>query len=130
MMTPVLAAQRFAWAGLLGAVLALGYEFLRPIRPRALADLLFFPFLIYIWCVLSFRICRGDIRMGITLGLAAGFFLWDKTAGRVLRRVFQGFWQCVFRAFAGIFHSILKISKKIWNFRKFFLASRKKSGTI
>ena len=112
MTPPALAALRFGWAVALGAALALWYGFLRPIRPRALADLLFFPALLYAWCILSFRICRGDIRMGTTLGLAAGFFLWDKTLGHLTNRLFGGFWQLIFRAFSWLQDIFIRILKK------------------
>ncbi|MBE6982498.1 MAG: hypothetical protein E7437_09310 [Ruminococcaceae bacterium] len=130
MTPPALAALRFGWAIALGAILAVWYGFLRPIRPRAIADLLFFPAVLYAWCILSFQICRGDIRMGITLGLAVGFFLWDRTLGFFLNRVFRGFWGMIFGAWRCLRGIFIRILKKIWYFRKFFLASRKKSGTI
>lgn len=130
MTTPALAALRFGWAIALGAVLALWYGFLRPIRPRWLADLLFFPVLLCAWCILSFHICRGDIRMGTTLVLAVGFFLWDLTLGRLTNRLFRGFWHLIYRAFSWLWYLFIRILKKIWHFGKFFLASRKKSGTI
>jgi len=68
--------------------------------------------------------------MGITLGLAVGFFLWDRTLGFFLNRVFRGFWGMIFGAWRCLRGIFIRILKKIWYFRKFFLASRKKSGTI
>lgn len=130
MMTPVLAARQFGWAMILGGLLAVVYSFLRPIRPRFLADLLFLPALLWGWCILSFPICRGDIRMGITLGLAAGFFLWDKTLGRLTDRLFRWLWRGVFRILTLFCSGFRKFFKKTGHFRKFFLASRKKTGTI
>ena len=68
------AAVRFALACLLGGGLGLVYGFLRPLRPRhtGLADGIFLPVLVWTWLYLGFEICRGDLRLGYTAGLAVG----------------------------------------------------------
>ena len=126
MTPPLISARQFGWACLLGAVLALYYGFLRPIRPRTLGDLLFLPAALWGWCYLSFAVCRGDIRVGITLGLLVGFFLFDITLGRWLRPVFSGFWRGFATLWGGFFRLVRNFFKKLWHFRKFFLASGKK----
>lgn len=123
---PLESAQQFGWACLLGLGLGLFYGFLRPVRPRFLADLLFLPALFYAWIRLSFQICRGDIRMGITLGLFVGFLAWELTLGRLLKPVFSALWRIPIRLLHRIASVFGKFFKKIWNFPKFFLASRKK----
>ena len=95
MTAPDLAARRFALSCLLGCVLGVIYGFLRPLRRRfpVLGDLLFLPAVFWLWLEVSFRICRGDLRLGYSFGLAAGCFLWEATAGRLLRPVFEGIWK-------------------------------------
>lgn len=97
MTDPALSALRFGAGLALGAALGLVYGFLRPLRTRrsAPADLLFMAAAFYAWLVLSFAVCRGDIRLGITLALPLGALLWENTAGRLLRRPFRLFWQGV-----------------------------------
>ena len=69
-------------------------------RHRHLADVLFLPFLFYAWVYLSFAICRGDLRLGYTLGLFAGIFLEENTLGRRLRPLYLRLWRFL--------HSLLK----------------------
>ena len=118
MSTPTLDAQRFFIACLLGLGLGLYYGFLRPLRPKytLLSDLLFLPPAFYAWLYLSFAICRGDIRLGYSMGLLVGVLLFDGTVGRWLRPVFQSFWGAigkVFRFFYGIIKKFLKNCKKL-----------------
>ena len=93
MISPGLSALRFAAALGIGALLGVYYGFLRPLRPRhtLLSDLLFLPAAFWGWLYLSFGICKGDIRLGYSLGLALGGVLLDVTLGRLLRPVFSGF---------------------------------------
>lgn len=126
MIRPLIAAQRFGWACVLGMGLGLFYSFLRPVRPRFLADLLFVPALFKAWIVLSFQICRGDIRVGITFGLLVGFFLWLATFGHWLQSLFWGFWRVLSGVFRRILGIIKKFFKKFLHFTNFFLAYRKK----
>ena len=82
MTAPALAAGRFLAACGIGALLGLFYGFLRPLRPRLthLCDLLFVIAAFFGWLYLGFGVCLGDLRLGYTAGLAAGGFLWEKTA--------------------------------------------------
>lgn len=92
-------------------------------RHRHLADVLFLPFLFYTWVYLSFAICRGDLRLGYTLGLFAGIFLEENTLGRRLRPLYLRLWRFL--------HSLLKkILQKMKKFFKKLFPIRKKSGTI
>ena len=93
-MTPETAGFRLLCSCLLGGALGLYYGFLRPLRRRhqGLADGLFLLGAVWVWLYQSFGICGGDLRLGYFLGLLAGGLLWERTAGRVLRPVFSGFW--------------------------------------
>ena len=128
MTAPAQTALRFALGCLLGAGLGLLYGFLRPLRPRrtALADSLFVAAALAAWVYLSFGICRGDVRPGYTAALGLGALLWEATAGRPLRRVFQGFWQLLGSIFSLITLPFRKIFKKIRIFSKKYLHLRKK----
>lgn len=74
MTAPALAAHRFVCCCLLGAALGVYYEFLRPLRPRytLAADALFLTGCVWVWLIMSFRVCRGDLRLGYSVGLLAG----------------------------------------------------------
>lgn len=94
-MTPEVAAWRLGCSMALGAALGLTYGFLRPLRPRHtwLADGLFLLAAIWVWLYLSFAICRGDLRTGVSFGMLTGLILWEGTAGRLLRPLFSLFWK-------------------------------------
>jgi len=129
---PALDGWRYLWGCGIGVLLGIWYGFLRPLRPRhtALSDLLFLPALIYAWLYLSFAICRGDIRLGYTMGLLTGAFCWEMTVGRWLRPVFQGFWRLfsiIWNGFWGVFK---KFFKKIRKKSKILFALWKKWFTI
>jgi hypothetical protein len=70
MTAPALAAHRFVCCCLLGAALGVYYEFLRPLRPRntLAADALFLTGCVWVWLIMSFRVCRGDLRLGYSVG--------------------------------------------------------------
>ena len=91
---PAQAAWWFAAACLLGLVLGVLYSFLRPLRLRkpALADGIFVLGLFYGWLYLGFKICRGDLRPGCTVGLFGGIILWEMTLGKGLRPLFAAVW--------------------------------------
>ena len=94
MTAPALAAGRFCAACLIGMLLGLFYDFLRPLRPRltVLTDLLFLTGLWIGWLYLGFAICRGDLRFGYTAGLGLGFLFWAKTVSRLFRPIFAKLW--------------------------------------
>ena len=121
MREPGLGAARFLISCLVGLQLGLLYGFLRPLRPRhkALSDLLFLPALGAAFLYVGFEICRGDLRLGCFLGLAAGAVVWEQTAGRLLRPVFSCFWKGSRRILDFFLLPAKKISKKI----KFYFAS-------
>lgn len=124
-MIPAQGAMHFAIAFLMGLGLGLFYGFLRPLRPRLtwLADTLFVAGAFYAWLYLGFAICRSDLRMGCVSGLFVGGFVWEMTAGRLLRGVFRAFW-------TGIFRPVEIFLKKFRIFLKFLLCRRKKPVTI
>ena len=129
---PALEAYRFYMACLIGAMLGVGYGFLRPFRRRfpRMGDLLFLPLMGYGWLYLCFAVCRGDIRLGYVAGLFVGAFIWELTVGRWLRPVFRGFWWLVGRIFRGIFLPFQKIFKKIDKILKILFAKWKKWFTM
>ena len=64
MTPPQVAAGRFLSALILGMGLGIVYAFLRPLgRKRWPGDLVFVLCALWIWTELTFRICRGDVRM-------------------------------------------------------------------
>jgi hypothetical protein len=132
MIPPKTAGANLAAACLLGALCGLIYGFLRPLRRRSagLADSIFILFAIFVWLHLSFGICGGDLRLGYWIGLLTGGFLWELTAGRLLRPVFRGFWKCIFLLADIPIGFFKKILKKIQLFFKKLFAYKKKSGTI
>ena len=95
MTAPALAATRFAMALGVGAALGLIYGFLRPLGPRLnwLRDSVFVLCALFGWVYLGFGLCQGDLRFGYTAGAILGAFLWELTAGTLLRPVFSGFWK-------------------------------------
>ena len=86
MTAPALAAHRFLCCCLLGAALGVYYEFLRPLRPRHTfaADVLFLSGGAWVWLLMSFRVCRGDLRLGYSAGLLAGGIVWDLVFGGLI----------------------------------------------
>ena len=128
MTAPALAARRFLLSCLLGCLLGILYGALRPLRRRkpVLGDLLFLPAAVWLWLEVSFRICRGDLRLGYSFGLFAGCFLWEATAGRLLRPVFEGIW----KGLEEICCFLLLPLKKFLYFVKKLFASVKKWVTI
>ena len=97
MIPPAEALRHFGIAFGLGCLLGVLYGFLRPLRPRltALSDLIFLGFGFYAWLVLAFGVCRADIRLGCSSGLAIGCIVTDLTLGKLLRPIFFGFWRLV-----------------------------------
>lgn len=132
MISPVVAAQRFGIACLLGAVLGLVYGLLRPLRPRLtwLADLIFVIAAFRAWLELSFAVCRGDIRLAYTAGLFLGCVLWESTAGKLLRPVFGNFWALVAKIFRIILLPFKIFMKKMKKYCIFLLLSLRKTITI
>jgi hypothetical protein len=67
--------------------------------------------------VISFRICRGDIRMGCWLGQLAGLGFWEWILGSRIRRFFGRVWK-ILAAVLGFFlipgKNILKFVKKLF----------------
>ena len=125
---PAEAAGRFLWACLLGLGLGAVYDFLRPLRPRHthLSDGVFLAAAVWAWVYLSFGICRGDLRLGYTAGLAAGGLVWVRTAGRMARPLFSGFWKFI----GGLLRKTAIPLKKISEFLKILFASGEKWVTI
>lgn len=128
MTDPVLDARRFGIACLLGLGLGLYYGFLRPLRPRhtGLSDLLFLPALFYSWLYLSFGVCDGDIRLSYSMGLLVGTVVFQWTAGRWLRTIFQGFWRVIGKIYRQIFNFLKNFLKKTQKIAFFLFPSGKK----
>lgn len=122
-MTPAVALTRFMWSLAFGMALGLGFDLLRPIRPRFLGDLLFLILFGWTWLQLTFGVCYGDLRLGHLFGLLLGASLWELGPGRLVSPIFRHFWHILALPFK-------KILKKIKKILKFLYAKRKKSCTI
>ena len=75
MTAPALAAHRFVCCCLLGAALGVYYDSYVPLRPTGILlprDALFLTGCVWAWLIMSFRVCRGDLRLGYSVGLLAG----------------------------------------------------------
>ena len=66
MTEPSVSALRFGIGLLLGAALGLGFDFLRPMRPRFLGDLLFCGLMGAVWCI-SASACASATCVWATL---------------------------------------------------------------
>ena len=77
-----------------GLALGIWYGFLRPLRRKHphLSDGLFILGAFYGWLVSGFAICKGDLRLAYTAAMFLGIWLMDRTAGRLLRPVFDLVW--------------------------------------
>ena len=125
-------AAGLAAAWLVGLALGLLDAFLEPLRKRhaALADLLLLPAAFRGWLEISFRVCRGDIRMSYTLGMLLGLMAGKWAFGWLLGGLFRGIWALLGRIFGTLRDVQKKFFKKVGEIRKKVFASGKKSGTI
>ena len=115
---------------LLGCALGLFYGFLRPLRPRWIADLIFIPVLFWTWLYLGFGLCRGDLRMAYTMTLPCGALLWEWLFGTALQPIFSLFWCGFFRPLSLLLRPFKIILKKAIKFSNFLFARSKKWVTI
>ena len=122
-MTPSIAAGRFVQGILLGFFPGAWYGFVRPLgrRRQTLADILFFLGLFSAWLYLSFAVCQGDMHLGNLFSLFLGAFLFDRTFGRILYLIWEGFWKVVawfYRKIRNFFRKTARIFKKLFARRK------------
>lgn len=110
---PALAARQILLSLLLGGLAGIVYGFLRPARPRLLADSIFAIVLGVLWVYLEFGICGGDLRLLHTAGLFLGAVGFHCTVGKSLIPVYSAFWKGIFRVFSAIFVCFKKFFKKI-----------------
>ena len=122
-MTPAVSVIRLLWSVCAGLAAGLGFDVVRPIRPRFVGDLLFLLFFGWLYLELAFGICAGDLRMGCVAALGVGVFLWEMGPGRLTRPIFRRFWKIMTFPFKKIFQKSKKILKNLF-------ARRKKSSTI
>lgn len=122
-MTPATGFVRLLWSVIGGLGLGLGFDIVRPLRPRFIGDLIFLGYMSWMWIEFSFGICLGDLRFGYLFGAVFGFILWQLGPGRLTKPIFTRFWHI----FAVPFKNFLKFFQKIL---KFLFSSRKKSSTI
>lgn len=132
MNSPELDVRRFAAAFLIGILLGIVDEFLFPLRQKKpwLSDLLFLPALGYGWLYVSFAVCRGDIRLGYTLGLLVGALAWKNSIAVLFRPIVARIWAGIFQIFTGFFRILKKFFKKVTIFENFLFSSWKKWFTI
>lgn len=114
MSPPGEAAVRFAWALALGLDLGVLLDLLVPLRPghKGLTDLALAAAVFWAWLELSFRVCRGDIRLVYHLGMALGALAWLATGSRWLRPRVTRIWKWLGRCRTSI-RKILKKPEKI-----------------
>ena len=125
-MTPAIALNRFLWSLALGMALGLAFDFIRPIRPRFLGDLLFLIFFGFTWLQLAFSICCRDLRMGYLLGMLGGWVLCICTVGKWLQCLFYGFFHFLARILSYLHQIIRKIFVFFKKILKVLFAIRKK----
>ena len=128
-MNPVL---QLGVCALLGCVLALWYECLRPLRRRRNwpADLLVFPVMLYLWMLMYLPLCRTDLRTAHLCAFGAGFCIWEATLGKWLQPAFYGIARSIFAFFRRFSHLAEKCFKKLVKFLKFLYAIGAKWVTI
>lgn len=75
---------------LLGGAIGLGADVVYPLQKKAamLAQMLWSTWILWVWLVICFGVCRGDIRLGYWAAAALGAALWRGTASRLIRPVF------------------------------------------
>lgn len=117
-MTPAVHGYRLLMGCLLGAVLGLWYGFLRPLRKIWLKDLLFVIAGGWLWLILAFAVCRGDLRLGYVVGMGLCCIVWERTMGQNLIPFFAGIWD--------VFGAIFIPLKKFLVFLKKLFASAQK----
>ena len=124
--------RRFLFACLFGLGLGLLWDFLRPFRQKRpnLSDGLFLLVTGQVWLYLGFSVCKGDLRLGYSLGLLLGGFVWEITLGQLFRPVFLGFSRIITEIFSFFALPMKKFFKKIAKNAKFLLATGKKAVTI
>jgi hypothetical protein len=118
MTAPSLGALRFLFGLLTGTALGFCYDFLHPLRKARphFSDFLFVLAAFYLWLFLSFRLCRGDIRIPYLIAMGAGAALWEMTLGRLFRPLFSYFWgllEKIWDIFLLPYKKTSKIYKKI-----------------
>ena len=125
-MSPEVAATRLGWSLGLGILCGIAYDFLDTPgrRFRKTCDGIFVLFFFRCWLELSFRICRGDIRLGCYLGMLAGVFLWQWRFGATGKGLFRRFWKML----AAIGAFLLFPVKKIFGICKNFVCICEKMG--
>ena len=123
---------QFGWGLLLGGVLGVFYDFLRPLRGRnnAPADLVFVFAMIAVWVQFQFGLCAGQIRLATTSALGLGFAFFELSLSRLTKPVFFWFWRVVFSFFGIITLPVKKFFEKIRKITKKVFASFKKTGTM
>jgi hypothetical protein len=80
------------------------------------------------WIWYSFKICRGDIRLGGTIAMGLGIVLWLVTASVAVRKLFYWLWLVIFRIWFAFSYPFTKIFKIIGLFVKKVFAYGKKRG--
>ena len=132
MNTVAISAGQFAAAWLAGFGLGAVYALLRPLpkRLQGFADGVFILAVGYAWLQVSFRICRGDIRVIHLAGLLLGILAFRLTLGALLQPAVGRFYRSFGSAIRFVMHPVGKIFKKTGKSLKKLFASWKKSVTI
>lgn len=117
---------------LLGMTVGAVSDVLHPVRRKIpmLTDLILSLWITWIWLVIAFEVCKGDIRTGVCGAAAVGAICWRMALSPLIRPVFTKMWQLLWGVFRMIFVPCTDLLKKSKNFRKKLFPTGKKSVTI
>lgn len=128
MIPPERALRELLFSVWLGLLLGLLWGFLRPLgeKRRSLSDGLFLLGCFVGVIRLAFSVCGGDLRPACVLAAALAAIIEECSLGRLLRRVFYGFWSILTR----FRRAVLTLWKKFFKSAKNVFASAGKWVTI
>ena len=114
---------------LLGGTIALGADIMYSLQKKSvmLAQVLWSIWIFWVWLVICFGVCRGDIRMGYWAAAALGAVLWRGTVSRLFRPVILAFGRKIW-TIIGMPVKLSKIILKKINFFKKNSFQREENG--
>lgn len=105
---------------LLGMTVGALSDITAPVRRKnpMLTDLLLCIWIVWIWLVIAFEICAGDLRAGCCVAAAIGAFAWRRWISSAFRPVSAKIWAWIGNGFGIIVKPIKYLWKKINFFEK------------